>query len=173
MEQIEEARKNAKWKHELRQINLRTENTRPEEVDLRKLDSSLKKNTAFVRKIKAFTESQKASIEKEISGLNLTKYIGEVAAAVTEAKIKMSDVSAFVEICSIVHQKYAEFGPSLLENWKKLLGKGTSFMMWRAYGSCCRHNQLLAWLFPMHETLLPMRLEKMEINPLCSRVHQF
>ena len=53
--------------------------------------------------------------------LNLTKYIGEVAAAVTEAKLKMSDVQSFLEVCSVLHSKYADFAPSLMENWKKIL----------------------------------------------------
>jgi regulator of nonsense transcripts 2 len=53
----------------------------------------------------------------------LTKYIGEVATAAIEAKIKMSDVPSLIEISSVLHQKYAEFAPSLLENWKKLLGQ--------------------------------------------------
>ena len=73
---------------------------RPEESDLHKLDSSLKKNTAFVRKIKNFTEAQKESILKEMTGLNLTKYIGEVASGIVEAKLKMNDLPGIIEICS-------------------------------------------------------------------------
>ena len=42
---------------------------------------------------------------KEMSGLNLTKYVGELASALLEAKLKMSDVTAAVEFCSVVHQK--------------------------------------------------------------------
>ena len=65
---------------------------------------------------------------KEINSLNLTKYIGEVASAVTEAKLKMSDVQSLLEICSLLHQKYAEFSTSLMESWKKVLNlpKGQS-----------------------------------------------
>ena len=105
----------------MRKKNTNVEN-RPEEMELRKLDSSLKKNTAFVRKIKTFTESQKPSILKDLEGLNLTKYISEVASAITEAKIKMSEVSGLLEICSVLHQKYSEFSTFLMEEWKKLLG---------------------------------------------------
>ena len=88
VEQVEEMKKLSRWKASERQSNLSIE-SRPEDAEFRRLDSSLKKNTAFVRKIKSFTESQKPSILKEINGLNLTKYIGEVATAVTEAKLKM------------------------------------------------------------------------------------
>ena len=108
------------WKKKERQINSNIE-SRPTEDDLRKLDSNMKKNTAFVRKVKTFTESQKSAILKDISTLNLNKYIGEIATAITEVKLKMSDVQSLLEICSVLHQKYAEFAPSLMENWKKVL----------------------------------------------------
>ena len=114
-------KKRAQWRRDLRERNVDIEN-RPDDDDLRKFDSSLKKNTAFVRKLKTYTESQKPSIEKDMGALNLTKYIGEVAAAIVEAKLKMSDIPSVVEICSLLHQKYGEFAPNFLENWKKCLG---------------------------------------------------
>ena len=120
LEQMEEVKKYRSWKENERKINSNVE-VRPTEDDLRKLDSNLKKNTAFVRKIKTYTESQKTAILKDISSLNLNKYIGEIATAITEAKLKMSDVQSLLEICSVLHQKYAEFAPSLMENWKKVL----------------------------------------------------
>jgi hypothetical protein len=52
-----------------------------------------------------FSDGQKAQLLKEMSGLNLTKYVGELASALLEAKLKMSDVTAAVEFCSEVHQK--------------------------------------------------------------------
>ena len=63
IEQVEEMKKSSKWKASERLSNLQVE-SRPEDAELRRLDSSLKKNTAFVRKIKSFTESQKPSILK-------------------------------------------------------------------------------------------------------------
>ncbi|XP_060600449.1 regulator of nonsense transcripts 2-like, partial [Ruditapes philippinarum] len=106
-------------KMQQREKNLNAEENRPEEHFFSKLDSSLKKNTAFVKKLKFLTESQKDSLTKEFNGLNLTKYVGEVAASITEAKLKMSDINCAVHICGIMHQRYAEFAPSLLENWQK------------------------------------------------------
>ena len=50
VEYINEQNSKLKWKRDLRQINSSVE-SRPEETDLRKLDSSLKKNTAFIRKL--------------------------------------------------------------------------------------------------------------------------
>ena len=40
-----------------------------------------------------------------MGGLNLTKYVGELASALLEARLKMADVTAAVEFCSAVHQK--------------------------------------------------------------------
>ena len=86
-----------------------------------KLDSSLKKNTAFIKKCKTFSDGQKAALSKEMAGLNLTKYIGEVATALVECKLKMSDIPAMVEFCSELHQRYTELPAVLLENWTKIL----------------------------------------------------
>lgn len=53
--------------------------------------------------------------------LNLTKYISEVASAIVEAKLKMTDISSVIQICVILHEKYADFAPQLLEAWQKVL----------------------------------------------------
>ncbi|KAG0711998.1 Regulator of nonsense transcripts 2 [Chionoecetes opilio] len=91
------------------------------ELNTALLDSSLKKNTAFIKKLKNLTESQHDSLVKELQSLNLTKYVSEVAQAVVEAKLKMSDIHTAVHICSLLHQRYHDFGPTLLENWQKVL----------------------------------------------------
>jgi len=108
-------------KFTLRAANLKALDARPDERFFTKLDSSLKKNTAFVRKMKNLTELQKESLSKDFEVLNLTKYIGEVACSVTEAKIKMSDIPTCIHMCSLLHQRYAEFSPTLLEGWNKVL----------------------------------------------------
>ena len=94
---------------------------RPEESHFSKLDSSIKKNTAFVRKLKNFTEAQKEGILKDINTLNLTKYISEVANAIVEAKLKMTDISSIIQVCVVLHEKYTDFSPQLLEAWQKVL----------------------------------------------------
>ena len=53
--------------------------------------------------------------------LNLTKYIGEVASAFVEAKLKMSDLTSAIEIISFLHQRYVEMSANLLETWQKTL----------------------------------------------------
>ncbi|XP_053664077.1 regulator of nonsense transcripts 2 [Anopheles marshallii] len=94
---------------------------RPAEEDFFRYDSSLKKNTAFVKRLKQFTAQQLPSLMQDVSGLNLTKYISEVSAALVEAKLKMSDIGAVLTLCNHLHRHYADFAPTLFENWQKLL----------------------------------------------------
>ena len=118
---LADARARHDWKESLRSANVEAEaNRSDDDKQFFKLDSSLKKNTAFIKKCKTFSEGQKAALTKEMSGLNLTKYIGEVSSALVETKLKMSDITAMVEFCSALHQRYTEFSTCLLENWTKV-----------------------------------------------------
>lgn len=105
-------------------IKLRNENlncNRPGEEYFFKLDSSLKKNTAFVKKLKQFTTAQLDSLLKDMSSLNLTKYISEVSSALSEAKLKLTDVSAAITLCSELNKVYSDFPIAFFENWQKIL----------------------------------------------------
>ncbi|KAG8142577.1 hypothetical protein E2320_005797, partial [Naja naja] len=104
---------------ELRSKNQNASESRPEENFFSRLDSSLKKNTAFVKKLKTITEQQRDSLSHDFHGLNLSKYIAEAVASIVEAKLKISDVNCAVHLCSLFHQRYADFAPSLLQVWKK------------------------------------------------------
>ena len=54
------------------------------------------------------------------------------AAAITEAKLKMSDVSTALLLCSAIHQRYVDFAPALMENWHKvLLNKKDDKVHWK------------------------------------------
>lgn len=86
-----------------------------------KLDSSLKRNTAFVRRVKTFTESQLQQLLKEMCTLNVEKYISEIASALIEAKLKLSDIPAVITLCSSIHESYPEFSKILFESWQKVL----------------------------------------------------
>ena len=53
------------WKEALRGANTEAANNRSDDdKQFYKLDSSLKKNTAFIKKCKMFSESQRASLSK-------------------------------------------------------------------------------------------------------------
>ncbi|XP_030071863.1 regulator of nonsense transcripts 2 isoform X1 [Microcaecilia unicolor] len=104
---------------EQRSKNQNASDNRPEEHFFSRLDSSLKKNTAFVKKLKTITEQQRDALSHDFSGLNLSKYIAEAVASIVEAKLKISDVNCAVHLCSLFHQRYTDFAPSLLQVWKK------------------------------------------------------
>ncbi|XP_063838475.1 regulator of nonsense transcripts 2 isoform X2 [Ostrinia nubilalis] len=108
-----------KQKSEMRQQNLNC--VRPPDNHFSKLDSGLKKNTTFVKKLKSFSATQMDALLKDFSALNLTKYISEVASAIAEAKMKMSDIPAAINLCSALHRTYAEFSSNFFENWQKIL----------------------------------------------------
>nr|XP_018905261.1 PREDICTED: regulator of nonsense transcripts 2 [Bemisia tabaci] len=106
------------------EIRMRNKNAiRLDEQSLAKLDSSLKKNTAFVKKVRNFTAAQLGSLLKEMQTLNLSKYLSEIAAALIETKLKMSDISAAVLLCTEINCRYAEFGKCMLECWQKTLAQ--------------------------------------------------
>uniref|UniRef100_A0A9L0RA32 Regulator of nonsense transcripts 2 n=1 Tax=Equus caballus TaxID=9796 RepID=A0A9L0RA32_HORSE len=115
----QEAWERHQLRKELRSKNQNAPDSRPEENFFSRLDSSLKKNTAFVKKLKTITEQQRDSLSHDFNGLNLSKYIAEAVASIVEAKLKISDVNCAVHLCSLFHQRYADFAPSLLQVWKK------------------------------------------------------
>lgn len=41
------------------------------------------------------------------------------AGAITEAKLKLSDVSTGIYLCSLIHLRYADFATALLDHWQK------------------------------------------------------
>ncbi|XP_015207795.1 regulator of nonsense transcripts 2 isoform X2 [Lepisosteus oculatus] len=104
---------------DLRSKNQNAQEGRPEETFFSRLDSSLKKNTAFVKKLKTITEQQRDSLSNDFNSLNLSKYIAEAVGSIVEAKLKISDVNCAVHLCSLFHQRYADFAPLLLQAWKK------------------------------------------------------
>lgn len=118
---IKDAEERLQLKSEMRTLNQNAQNSRPNDAHFSKLDSSLKKNTTFVKKLKNFSATQLDVYLKDMAGLNLTKYISEIAAAIVDAKLKMTDVAAALKLCSILHQTYSEFSQHLFENWQKIL----------------------------------------------------
>lgn len=75
------------------------------------LDGSIKKNTSFIKKLKAgITSASVETLSKELCGLKLEKYIEEIADAIALAQYKQTqDVMAAVRICSILHQRNPGF----------------------------------------------------------------
>nr|XP_039249832.1 regulator of nonsense transcripts 2-like isoform X1 [Styela clava] len=106
-------------KSKFRTQNQNAADHRPDEDYFHKLDSSLKKNTAFVKKLGKLTEQQRSSLEKEFNSLNLTRYIQEVVSTIVDAKLKMSDVPCAVYICSLMHRRYSDFTTLLFQTLRR------------------------------------------------------
>lgn len=90
------------------------------------LDSSLKKNTAFIKRLRtAITPSTLNTFLQEIRTLSLLKYLSEIVSACYEGLTRLrtaGDIEAAVEIVSALHQR---FGPEdFTEYLGWLLGKG-------------------------------------------------
>jgi regulator of nonsense transcripts 2 len=109
-----------------RSLNIRADATRPNASFFKQLDSSIKKNSAFIKKIQAkISDDNKDSLVKEIRQLNLTRYVSELAAAVAQVPLKVSDIEPTVKVCSVIHQLYADFTPQLVPALSKALSAAT------------------------------------------------
>jgi len=63
------------------------------------LDSSLKKNTAFIRRLKNIMADNYKLILSEFAGLRLTKYLEEAAGSICENRFKSTgDYAATIEV---------------------------------------------------------------------------
>lgn len=75
-----------------------------------KLDSSIKKNHAFIRKIKtSFNGENYENALKDIRTLSLEKYLGEVLRSIEESLLsirKSDEIMAFIRIVSLLHQRF-------------------------------------------------------------------
>jgi len=53
--------------------------------------------------------------------LKYNRYVSEAVVSLTEAPLKATDVDAAVRVCSLLHQRYAEFATELVPALNKLL----------------------------------------------------
>lgn len=82
------------------------------------LDSSLKKNTAVIKRIRtSLTADSLPTLLKEIQTISLEKYLPEIISAVSEGLHKAKtapDIAAAVEVVSALHQRFQkDFTPQL------------------------------------------------------------
>ncbi|KAK9907680.1 hypothetical protein WJX75_008040 [Coccomyxa subellipsoidea] len=82
--------------------------------DLRKLDASVKRNTALIKRLRSLSEESKAGLLEEITRTNQSKYVSEAVIAISEANVKTKDIAAAVEVISLLHQRYSEFSSELI-----------------------------------------------------------
>eukprot|EP00249_Psilotum_nudum_P018824 c26978_g1_i1 orf=54-3764(+) len=122
MARQEELKKLAEGKRALRQANLAPE--RPDASFLRSLDSSIKRNTTVIKKLKQINEEQREGLLEELRAVNLSKFVSEAVAAICDAKLKSADINAAVQVCSLLHQRYKDFTPSLFQGLLKVFFPG-------------------------------------------------
>ena len=87
--------------------------------ELRSLDSSVKKNTAFVKKLRsAVTEAQGETLLADAARLNLSKYLSEVAASLAQAGgvVRRPSADVAAELAQQLTLRYGEaFAEALRE----------------------------------------------------------
>ena len=92
------------------------------------LDSSLKKNTAFIKRLRtAITATSTATFLQEIRSLSLQKYLSEVISASYEGLARLKtpgEIAAGVEIISALHQRFGPADYTCYLGW--LIGRGLS-----------------------------------------------
>jgi regulator of nonsense transcripts 2 len=76
-----------------------------------KLDGSIKKNSAFLKKLKQGIQAQHLeSLKKELLSLKVDHYKEEIAVSIAEKSYKTnSDTLAVIEICLILNQRFDDF----------------------------------------------------------------
>ncbi|KAF1850440.1 ARM repeat-containing protein [Cucurbitaria berberidis CBS 394.84] len=101
-------------KRELRELNIRAWDGEQDIFPVQgSLDSSMKKNTAFIKRLRtAINASAQSQFLQEIRTLSLHKYLSEIISACYEGLCKLKtpgEIAAGVEIVSALHQR---FGPT-------------------------------------------------------------
>ncbi|KAG4434950.1 hypothetical protein IFR05_009562 [Cadophora sp. M221] len=116
-----------KRKRELRELNSRAWNGEKGIYEVNKsLDSSLKKNTAFIKRLRtAVSAATLSTFLQEIRTLSLHKYLSEIISACYEGLCKLKspgEIEAGVEIVSALHQRFGPVEFTEFLGW--LVGKG-------------------------------------------------
>ncbi|KAI9146462.1 armadillo-type protein [Paraphysoderma sedebokerense] len=111
-----------------RLLNLRDHNINPDhDFNSKSLDSSLKKNLSFVKKLRNITADSLPQIIKDFKSLKIEKYLHECGAAIFEnfsptRKFTSADIEAIVEVVSLFHQRFPDdFTAGFVEQLTKLL----------------------------------------------------
>ncbi|KAK8198541.1 mRNA decay protein [Zalaria obscura] len=116
-------------KRELRDLNLRVWAGEKDVLAVQgSLDSSMKKNTAFIKRLRTAINAAGLSVFlQEIKTLSLHKYLSEIISACYEGLCKLKtpgEIAAGVEIVSALHQR---FGPEEFTSYIGwLVGRGLS-----------------------------------------------
>ncbi|KAJ5927198.1 hypothetical protein N7516_008971 [Penicillium verrucosum] len=116
-------------KRELRDLNERAWAGESDVFSTSKsLDSALKKNTAFIKRLRTgISASALSTFLADISTLSLHKYLSEIISACYEGLCKLKspgEIAAGVEVVSTLHQRFGPWEFTRQIGW--LLGRGLS-----------------------------------------------
>ncbi|KAJ7287430.1 transcription factor [Mycena rebaudengoi] len=105
----------------LKRVSLKSLNGKPAAQESSKLDSSLKRHTALIKRMRqSMAMDNRDQILKDIETLSLEKYLDEIAGAAVEGVSRCKtekDVWSAVEVISSVHRRFsAAFTPALVSN---------------------------------------------------------
>ncbi|KAF8373117.1 smg-3 [Pristionchus pacificus] len=89
--------------------------------ELRKMDSTLKKTTAVMKKIKMLNKEHAAALTADLDKINLSKFVEEMAVAVADTKFKISDLPNVVSLCVGISARYPRFSEQLLSQFRKCI----------------------------------------------------
>ncbi|KZT24214.1 ARM repeat-containing protein [Neolentinus lepideus HHB14362 ss-1] len=103
-----------------KRANLRKLNVVPNQESSKALDSSLKRHTALIKRIRqSVGADNRDQILKDIDSLSLEKYVDEIVGAVAEGILRCKtekDVWSAVEVISALHRRFpTTFTPSVVE----------------------------------------------------------
>ncbi|OAF65735.1 hypothetical protein A3Q56_06551, partial [Intoshia linei] len=122
---------------------------------LKKLQSNVKKNTTFVRKLKNISESNIDGLLSDLTKINLSKYTSELADAVLKTKLKSSDLNHVVKVCVYIKKWYPTFGQELFKEMIKHFNDylntekiGKFYIEFRLY-----HELILNGVFPFQDSI--------------------
>uniref|UniRef100_A0A453P4U8 MIF4G domain-containing protein n=1 Tax=Aegilops tauschii subsp. strangulata TaxID=200361 RepID=A0A453P4U8_AEGTS len=62
----------------------------------------------------------------ELKSVNLSKFVSEAVSYICEAKLRSADIQAAVQVCSLLHQRYKDFSPCLIQGLLKVFVPGKS-----------------------------------------------
>nr|CAB3487688.1 unnamed protein product [Digitaria exilis] len=119
---LEELKRVVDLKAALRQSNLNPE--RPDANHMRALDSSIKHITTVIKKLKMINDEVKDGLIEELKTVNLSKFVSEAVYYICTAKLRSTDIEAAVQICSLLHQRYTDFSPCLIQGLLKIFYSG-------------------------------------------------
>eukprot|EP00803_Ostreobium_quekettii_P008396 evm.model.scf_755.1 EVM.evm.TU.scf_755.1 scf_755:18101-34941(-) len=108
-----------KEQREKRQGNLDV--THPSDDELKKCESSVKRNAALIKKLRGISEESRNSLCEEILKVNQSRYVSEAVVAIAETPIKSKDIPAAIQVCTLLHNRYSDFRAGIVDALVKSL----------------------------------------------------